>query len=130
MTINENNFAALGAMQTHALAQALISGDLISEQNLAQESPRPADTSSAAQKIDGQALGKAQLEKVAQQLQEFVSQMSKSVQFQVDQESGRDVIKVIDKNSGDVLKQYPSEEVLALVARLNESTGNFINDHI
>lgn len=68
-----------------------------------------------------------QLDKVAQKLQDFVGEMNKGLEFSVDKDSGRDVIKVIDKNSGDLIKQYPTEEVLDLVAKLSEATGNFIN---
>lgn len=68
-----------------------------------------------------------QLEKVAQQLQDFVGEMNRGLEFSVDKDSGRDVIKVIDKTSGDLLKQYPSEEVLTLVAKLSDSVGGFID---
>ena len=68
-----------------------------------------------------------QLEQVAQKLQDFVGEMNKGLEFSVDKDSGRDVIKVIDKNSGDLIKQYPTEEVLDLVAKLSEATGNLIN---
>ena len=46
---------------------------------------------------------------MAQQLQDFMGEMNRSLRFQVDEESGRDVIKVVDKNSGELIKQYPSE---------------------
>jgi len=68
-----------------------------------------------------------QLDKVAQQLQDFVGEMNRGLEFTVDKDSGRDVIKVIDKNSGDLVKQYPSEEVLTLVAKLSDSVGGFID---
>ncbi|WP_426369739.1 flagellar protein FlaG [Pseudocolwellia sp. HL-MZ7] len=71
-----------------------------------------------------------QLEMVAQQLQEFVGGMNKGLEFLVDKDSGRDVIKVIDKTSGDILKQYPSEEVLSLVSKLSEATGSFVNEEV
>jgi flagellar protein FlaG len=71
-----------------------------------------------------------QLEMVAQQLQEFVGEMSKSLEFIVDKDSGRDVIKIIDKTNGDVIKQYPSEEVLDLVSKLSEATGSLVNEKI
>ena len=71
-----------------------------------------------------------QLEKVAQKLQDFVGEMNKGLEFSVDKDSGRDVIKVIDKKSGDLIKQYPTEEVLDLVAKLSEATGNFINTDV
>jgi flagellar protein FlaG len=68
-----------------------------------------------------------QLKKVAQQLQDFVGEMNQGLEFSVDKDSGRDVIKVIDKSSGDLIKQYPSEEVLTLVAKLSDMVGGFID---
>lgn len=80
--------------------------------------------------IDNKQLDHEQLEKVAQQLQDFMGEMNRSLQFQVDEDSGRDVIKVIDKSSGDVIKQYPSEEVLSLVAKLSETTGMLVDQTV
>jgi flagellar protein FlaG len=77
--------------------------------------------------IDKQPLTPDQLEKVAQQLQDFVGEMNRGLQFSVDKDSGRDVIKVIDKASGDLVKQYPSEEVLTLVSKLSDMVGGFID---
>ena len=67
------------------------------------------------------------LEKVVQQLQDFMGEMNRSLQFKVDEDSGRNVIKVIDKESGDLVKQYPSEEVLGIVAKLAEATGVLVD---
>jgi flagellar protein FlaG len=82
------------------------------------------------EKTPQEPLTPGQLEKVAQQLQEFVGKMNSGLAFSVDEDSGRDVIKVIDKPSGEVIKQYPSEEVLSLVAKLSEATGNFIDSTV
>lgn len=71
-----------------------------------------------------------QLENVAKQLQEFIGKMNRGLEFLVDEESGRDVIKVIDKNSGELIKQYPSEEVLSLVSKLSKVTGSFVDSKI
>ena len=68
-----------------------------------------------------------QLEKVAQQLQDFVGDLNRSLEFSVDKDSGRDVIKVFDRESGDLLKQFPSEEVLTLVSKLSDMVGGFID---
>jgi flagellar protein FlaG len=72
-------------------------------------------------------LNKEQLEIMAQKLQEFVGSLNKGLEFSVDEDSGRDVIKVIDKSSGDTVRQYPSEEVLDLVASLSDAAGTFVN---
>ncbi|MGO3422174.1 MAG: flagellar protein FlaG [Pseudoalteromonas distincta] len=80
------------------------------------------------QEVTAQPLEREQLEKMAQQLQDFMGEMNRSLQFQVDEDSGRDVIKVLDKDTGDIIKQYPSEEVLNLVSKLSETAGLLI-DH-
>jgi len=77
-----------------------------------------------------QPLEREQLEKVAQQLQEFMGEMNRSLQFQVDEDSGRDVIKVLDKDTGDIIKQYPSEEVLNMVSKLSETAGLLIDQTV
>lgn len=83
---------------------------------------------SAVDKVDDkQPLTPEQLEKVAQQLQDFVGEMNRGLEFSVDKDSGRDVIKVIDRTSGDLVKQYPSEEVLTLVAKLSDMVGGFVD---
>ena len=72
----------------------------------------------------------SQLEKVAQQLQNFMGEMNRSLEFLVDKDSGRDVIKVLDKGTGELVKQYPSEEVLTLISKLSDATGNLIDTKI
>ncbi|BDF95027.1 MULTISPECIES: flagellar protein FlaG [Pseudoalteromonas] len=93
------------------------------------ERPKSADNNLQEQMTNKQ-LNHEQLEKVAQQLQDFMGEMNRSLQFQVDEESGRDVIKVIDKTNGELIKQYPSEEVLSLVAKLSETAGMLIDQTV
>jgi flagellar protein FlaG len=81
----------------------------------------------AAKVVDKQVLTPEQLQKVAQQLQDFIGNINRGLEFSVDKDSGRDVIKVIDKKSGDLVKQFPSEEVLTLVAKLSDMVGGFID---
>jgi flagellar protein FlaG len=60
------------------------------------------------------------VEDVASKLQEFVNLSDKKLQFSVDDKSGRHVVTVTDKLSGDVIRQIPSEEVLRLARNLSE----------
>jgi len=81
-----------------------------------------AEKSAAPVEID-----RENLEVMAQKLQDFVGSLNRGLEFSVHEDSGRDVIKVIDKNSGDTVRQYPSEEVLDLVASLSDAAGTFVN---
>jgi flagellar protein FlaG len=60
------------------------------------------------------------VEEVASKLQEFVNLLDKKLQFSVDEDSGRQVVRVTDQLSGDVIRQIPSEEVLRLARNLSE----------
>ena len=107
-TNSTKNLKAINELENSVKASA---STAVTEKNATEESP----------------LTTKQLEKVAQQLQEFVGDLNRSLEFSVDEDSGRDVIKVIDTDSGDILKQFPSEEVLTLVSKLSEMIGGFVD---
>jgi flagellar protein FlaG len=94
------------------------------------ENEKVAQANNESTSIDQIALTSKQLEQVAQQLQDFVGEMNRGLEFSVDKDSGRDVIKVIDKASGDLVKQYPSEEVLGLVSKLSDMIGSFVDAQV
>ncbi|PKH98299.1 flagellar biosynthesis protein FlaG [Shewanella sp. 11B5] len=60
---------------------------------------------------------------VANELTEMMSMMQKGLKFSVDEESGKQVIKVQDVSSGDIIRQIPSEEALKLAEKLSEVSG-------
>lgn len=70
------------------------------------------------------------LEEMAQNLQEFVQSFNKSLSFSVDDASGKDVISVRDKVSGELLRQIPSEEMLKLAVRLSEANGLLVKTEV
>jgi len=112
--------------QTATVLTASAIDDVKKSASQAQQYQSNADTATQKQ----QPLEREQLEKVAQQLQDFIGEMNRSLQFQVDEDSGRDVIKVLDKTTGDVIKQYPSEEVLSLVSKLSATVGLLIDQTV
>lgn len=69
-----------------------------------------------------------------QQVQESVTKindtilsLSRDIQFSVDQDTGREVVKVVDTRTNSVIRQIPSEEVLAIAKRLDELKGLIIH---
>ena len=55
-----------------------------------------------------------------EQMKDFAQVMSRQLQFDVDDDSGRTVIRVLDKDSGDIIRQIPPKEVLALAKHMKE----------
>ncbi|MGI2197833.1 flagellar protein FlaG [Shewanella baltica] len=77
------------------------------------------DKSLAAEKTVSQ----EKLEQVATGLSDMMSLMRKGLAFKVDDNSGVNVVSVMDIDSGDVIRQIPSEEALKLAEKLSEVTG-------
>ena len=94
-----------------------------------QEAQQAAQVEQAKQAERAQAK-KIDLEEVAQKLQEFMGSINTSLQFSVDEEAGRDVIKVVDKESGDLVRQFPSEEVLDVIKSLSRATGTLLDEQV
>ena len=65
----------------------------------------------------------SKLAQVATELSDMMSMMRKGLEFKVDENSGQAVVTVLDRDTGDVIRQMPSEEALALAEKLSEVTG-------
>jgi flagellar protein FlaG len=61
---------------------------------------------------------KAEIEQAVSQINNFVQSVKRDLSFSTDEASGKTVIKVIDSDSGKLIRQIPSEEVLALANHL------------
>jgi len=62
---------------------------------------------------------------------------NRNLTFSVDENTDRSVVTVLDANSGDVIRQIPSEDVLALAERIQDlqqdigsSVGVFIDNQV
>jgi flagellar protein FlaG len=51
---------------------------------------------------------------------EFVQSKNRQLSFSVDEDSGKQIVKVTDSESGDVIRQIPTEEVLNFSKRIKE----------
>jgi flagellar protein FlaG len=57
----------------------------------------------------------------------YVQNLQRSLLFTVDEESGKDVVTVLDTETEEVIRQYPSEEVLVIARRLAEQGDEALN---
>ena len=96
--------------------------------------------SNAAQGISTQALAAEQtlqasgdvasrdhLDAAAKATQEFVNTINSSLEFKVDDETGTMVVKVIDRDTQELIRQIPSEEMLSLAKALDTIKGMLLN---
>jgi flagellar protein FlaG len=66
--------------------------------------------------------------KAISQIQIMMDLRNRSVSFTRDQETGIDIIKIIDDNTGDTIRQMPSEELLTFMKNLTRMLGTFIDE--
>jgi flagellar protein FlaG len=62
----------------------------------------------------------ADVQNAVQQLNAYVQNMRRDLRFSVDEDSGRSVVKVVDSETGETIRQFPAEEVLAVSRVLSE----------
>ncbi len=56
----------------------------------------------------------ADLTRMIEALNDFMSSSKRSLHFRYDESAGRTIITVVDPNSGEIVRQIPPEEMLAL----------------
>ena len=80
-------------------------------QNLAEARASAAEQ----QKVSRQAI-----ERVVSELEAYVQNAQRNLDFHVDDKTGRVVVKVVDATNDSVIRQIPSEEMVAISHRLQE----------
>lgn len=74
------------------------------------------------------------LDRVASLLDDFVpdlgGQTTTSVQISQDDETGRFVYKRVDVETGEVVRQFPPEDVLNFISRFREAAGLLIDGEV
>ncbi|MGE5491986.1 MAG: flagellar protein FlaG [Actinomycetota bacterium] len=71
--------------------------------------------------------GRAQTEDAVRQIKEFVQPINDSIQFSLDDDTGFTVVKVIDLQTKEVLRQIPSEEAINIAKALDKLKGLLIH---
>lgn len=66
---------------------------------------------------------KESIEEAVKKVNDFVKPINNSLSFNLDEESGQTVIKVVDLTTKEVIRQIPSEEMLAIAKALDTMKG-------
>ena len=91
------------------------------------EKVQPVNPAKPLQKLPGE--GKAlpqenresrDIDGAVQDINEYIQSVQRELQFSVDEDSGRTVIKVMDLETNEVIRQIPNEEALKFARMLEE----------
>lgn len=70
---------------------------------------------------------RSELDKAVKDIQDFIKDTNTSLDFHVDKDTDKLVVKVIDTSTKEVIKQIPSEDMLALAKALDKLKGLLVS---
>jgi flagellar protein FlaG len=73
-------------------------------------------------------LDRRTVEEATAKVQKAVAAMNSSLQFQVDKETDKLVIKVVDTTTKEVIKQIPPQEILEIAKALDKLQGLLVRE--
>jgi len=75
---------------------------------------------SVEEAIAAKSVSSDELKVSVDKLNNYLKADQRNLAFSVDEDSGRDVVSILDTVSKEIIKQYPTEEILTLSAKLSE----------
>ncbi|WP_028994532.1 flagellar protein FlaG [Azonexus hydrophilus] len=127
--MNIESAASVGAVSKPMPGEA---GQQSARPALKSEAPasgaQQANTPSTAKREQENAPSRQSVEDAVDRLAKFVAPNQADINFSVDESSGIRVVKIIDRNSNEVIRQMPSEEAVALAQALDKLQGLLIRD--
>ena len=89
-------------------------GVVVSTPSVALELPE-----NAAQQLAKQQPSATQLKSAVDNINQMLQQANKDVEFSVDDSTKKSIIKVVDSTTGDLIRQFPSEEGLSVTRAID-----------
>jgi len=71
----------------------------------------------------GQNADAAELNAALERIREALAPVARNLQFSVDDDTGKTVVRIIDSSTNEVIKQFPSEEMLAISRSIDKLQG-------
>ncbi|MCV2216434.1 flagellar protein FlaG [Thauera sp. Sel9] len=81
----------------------------------------PTVTTAAVQQPDAQQIAQA-----VEEMRAAISPVAQNLQFSIDQDIGRTIVKVVDASTDEVIRQIPSEEIVAIAKAMDKLQGLLI----
>jgi flagellar protein FlaG len=81
---------------------------------------KPDQKVQAQQKVEGQEVDQKSVESAVTKLNDYVQSVQRNLQFNLDDESGKTIITVVDRDTSAVIRQIPDDVALKLAQDLQQ----------
>jgi len=116
----------LSAVKPRTADAGTTSGNAGASSAVKVQSPQPRPETQAVQTQVGSQEAES-LEQTLQGAQEVAEAAGANLQFTIDKDSGKTIVKVVDSQTSEVIRQIPSEELLALARSMSKTEGLLIS---
>ena len=88
------------------------------------------DVAKNLQKIDTDNMDIDDIQNAADKINKSLNQMNTKIQVNIDNDTGKMVIHLVNSENGEVVRKIPSDSVLKLSARIAEYIGNWPENEV
>lgn len=67
------------------------------------------------------------VEAAVEQIRKYIENSSRELHFSIQEETGRTIIKVMDPNTGELIRAIPPEEVMAIASMIDGNSLKLFN---
>lgn len=118
-TVVSNSVKALEQFSAPTIKQASTDAEVIAK--VLSTEIKPSNVNQASQPTQ------EVIAKTAKQMESFVQSMGRELNFFVDKASGYSVVRVVNPQTGEVIRQLPSEELLKIAEMFEQTNSALIN---
>ncbi len=102
------------------VAKAVASPPVVDAQSAVSEAVKPRE----AIRVDTQSVMSSEdLTQAIQSLNDMMSALDRNINFAKDPGTGKDIVRVTDSNTGQTIRQIPSQETLNFIKNLDRMVG-------
>ena len=70
------------------------------------------------------------IESVTRQIDSFLRSMNRSLQFRLDESTGRVIVSITDAETGEVIRQVPGDEALRIAQNLESRLSGMLDEKV
>lgn len=68
-----------------------------------------------------------QVKEAVQQIEQFTQSVAQNLKFSIDEDTGKTVVRIVDMQTQEVIRQIPSEEAIRIAGALGKIQGVLFN---
>ncbi len=88
----------------------------------------PLPTPIEQQNVDSKPVSDEKLQQAVDQIQDFTDKAARNLKFSIDVDTGKTIVKVLDSQTQEVIRQFPSEEAISIARTLDKVQGLLFSD--